>query len=277
MLKTQKAFIKTGTGFSQIELPPENEEAIPNVKWGNVAGFATVSYWLYKVFEKRHTNSTINYKLGHTLLEEIGACLLGGHGIPASKGLAAYEHMKAKGSFSGEVYEKEQLLDWLSESIQVGDKPFKYRFAKQKAGYLHSALEIVSSNNPPMDSGKSLRDWLLGIKGIGLKTASWIARNWLNANDVAILDIHIYRAGVIGGFFDDSLSVEKNYLELENRFIELANAMGVDTSELDALMWHEMQQSSFALKYFNNRSKKSSRSTTTQNGRTNSSQIAFVR
>ncbi|MDZ3993341.1 hypothetical protein PspTeo4_24872 [Pseudomonas sp. Teo4] len=47
----------------------------------------------------------------------------------------------------------------------------------------------------PLHSGRALRDWLLELPGIGYKTASWVARNWLDADDVAILDIHILRAG----------------------------------------------------------------------------------
>ena len=82
------------------------------------------------------------------------------------------------------------------------------------------------------------------IKGIGPKTASWVARNWLDADDVAILDIHIYRAGLLGGFFDDNLTVERHYEKLEDTFVQLADSMHVRTSELDAVMWYEMQQSS---------------------------------
>lgn len=60
---------------------------------------------------------------------------------------------------------------------------------------------------------------------------------------MAILDIHIYRAGLLGGFFNDHMTIEKHYLDLESQFIALANSMGVKPSELDALMWYEMQES----------------------------------
>jgi endonuclease III len=41
----------------------------------------------------------------------------------------------------------------------------------------------------------------MSLPGIGPKTASWIARNWLDADDVAILDIHIMRVGQVIGLF----------------------------------------------------------------------------
>jgi N-glycosylase/DNA lyase len=213
-----------------------------------VAGFPSVSYWLYRVFERRLTNTAMNYKLGKSLLEEIGACLLGGHGIPAERGLAAYEHMKLRGAFNGILHTNEQLYNWLSEPIEFQGKTFRYRFAKQKAKYLNSAIEKIIAETPPTESGKELRNWLTKINGIGLKTASWIARNWLDADDVAILDIHIYRAGILGGFFKDNLTVERHYLELEEQFLALASSMDVRASELDALMWFEMQESSTVLK-----------------------------
>ena len=243
----QQAFIQSSDQTIQIELPSEYDEVLPNVKWGNVAGFPTVSYWLYRVLEQRENNETINYKLGNTLIEEVGACLLGGHGIPAANGLAAYEHMKEKGTFNGSLHSEEQLLEWLAEPITLNNKTFKYRFVKQKAKYLYHALVAITDKEVPSSTGKELRNWLLDIKGIGLKTASWIARNWLDADDIAILDIHIYRAGLLGGFFNKNLTVERNYLELEERFVDLANAMKIRTSELDALMWFEIQQSNTTL------------------------------
>lgn len=239
----QIAFVNVGKAAVQVEFPSEASEALEGIAWGNVAGFPSLAYWAFRVLERRLIQKPIQYKIGGSLSEEVAACLLGGHGIPASMGLAAFEHLKDKGAFSGKVFSEEQLFNWLSEPINHKGKFSKYRFAKQKSKYIHSALTHLSENTPPSDSGKKLRDWLLSIKGIGPKTASWIARNWLDAEDVAILDIHIYRAGLLGKFFDPELSVEKNYFELEERFLAVAEALGVSAAELDAVMWHEMQGS----------------------------------
>jgi len=240
----QKAFVEVGKSVIQIDIPNEYEDVMPGVKWGSAIGFPTVAYWFYKVLSNRLENNTVQYKLGRSLIEEVGACLLGGHGIPAATGVAAFEHMKSFGTFEEKNLSEEQLYDWLSMPIDIGEKTIKYRFAKQKACYLYHAIHKLNNEDAPIDSGKNLRNWLMEIKGIGPKTASWVARNWLDADDVAILDIHIYRAGLLGGFFDDNLTVERHYEKLEDIFVNLADSMHVRTSELDAVMWYEMQQSS---------------------------------
>lgn len=240
----QKAYVEIGKSVIQIDIPNEYEDVMPGVKWGSAIGFPTVAYWFYKVLSNRLENNTIQYKLGRSLIEEVGACLLGGHGIPAATGVAAFDHMKSYGTFEKKNLSEEQLYDWLSMPIDIGNKTIKYRFAKQKACYLHHAINKLNSEDAPIDSGKNLRNWLMEIKGVGPKTASWVARNWLDADDVAILDIHIYRAGLLGGFFDENLTVERHYEKLEDTFVKLADSMHVRTSELDAVMWYEMQQSS---------------------------------
>ena len=239
----QIAFIQSGSASFQLELPSEHDELLPGIKWGCVTGFPTLAYWLYRVYERRLVQQTIQYRLGRTLLEEVGACLLGGHGIPASMGVAAFKHLKSKGAFTGKVYPERQIFQWLSEPITHKSRPSKYRFARQKANYLHNAITFLSTSEEPKDGGRVLRDWLLSIRGIGPKTASWIARNWSDADDVAILDIHIYRAGLLAGFFSPKMTVEKHYFELEDRFLEIATALNVSAAELDAVIWHEMQQS----------------------------------
>lgn len=245
----QRAYVVTPTIQIQIELPAEQEEILPGICWGPVDAFPTPAYWAYQVYARRLTDKSIHYKLGATLCEEVGACLLGGHGIPAAVGLAAFEHLKSKGAFEGEIHEEETLLNWLKEPIRVGkDREVNYRFAKQKAKYLRAALLKLSSDKAPEDSGRSLRNWLLDIHGVGYKTASWIARNWMNADDVAILDIHILRAGVLAGVLDSSLTVERHYLDIEDQFLMFSKALGVRASELDAVIWYEMAQSQITVR-----------------------------
>ena len=83
---------------------------------------------------------------------------------------------------------------------------------------------------------------MIKIPSIGPKTASWITRNWLGSDDVAILDIHIIRAGVLIGLFDRRQKVPKDYDAMEARFLEFAAALQVRPSLLDAVMWREMRQ-----------------------------------
>ncbi|NWD69156.1 8-oxoguanine DNA glycosylase [Pseudomonas gingeri] len=226
-----------------VELPKPDDEVIPGVPWGAVEAFPTPAYWAYQVYARRLLGERINYKLGASLKEEVGACLLGGHGIPASIGLAAYNHVKERGAFGEEPPTEEALLEWLREPMNVDGRLVRYRFAKQKARYLAAALHKLSAEDPPLHSGKALRDWLLDVPGIGYKTASWVARNWLDADDVAILDIHILRAGLLGKFFESHLTVERHYLQLEEQFLLFSKGLGVRASELDALIWLEMMSS----------------------------------
>jgi N-glycosylase/DNA lyase len=275
----QKAYVEVGKSVIQIDIPNEYEDVMPGVKWGSAIGFPTVAYWFYKVLSNRLENNTVQYKLGRTLIEEVGACLLGGHGIPASTGVAAFEHMKSYGAFEEKTCSEEQLYEWLSQPIDIGNKTIKYRFAKQKACYLHHALNQIVNEEVPTSSGKEFRNWLMKIKGIGPKTASWVARNWLDADDVAILDIHIYRAGLLGGFFDDKMTVERHYEKLEDIFVQLAKSMHIRTSELDAVMWYEMQQSNSIMQLLESRKNKSTsiiRRWPTQQSSSNTNQLALI-
>lgn len=238
----QRACVMLENVQVSIELPEHDTEVLPGVSWGRVEAFPTPAYWAYQVIARRIASQTIRYKLGATLREEVGACLLGGHGIPANIGLAAFQHLKQKGAFAGPSPDEAHLQKWLSEPMAIGDRLVHYRFASQKARYLAAALRKVDCESAP-SVGRALRDWMTDVPGIGYKTASWIARNWLDANDVAILDIHILRAGVIAGFLDPELTVERHYLKLEEQFLNFSRAMGVKPSELDAVIWSEMAQS----------------------------------
>lgn len=239
---TQVAAILFGRLAAQVELPAPSEEVLPGLRWGAVEAFPTPAYWTYQVLARRISGSPLSYRLGDTLAEEVAACLLGGHGIRAGTGLAFFRSLRAQGVFARTTSEAD-LLALLSQPIQIDGRMVRYRFVRQKAHYLSCALQQLQSSPAPTSSGRELRDWLLQIPGIGLKTASWIARNWLDADDVAILDIHVLRAGAIAGFFDPALEVERDYLALENQLLRFSEAIGVRASELDAVIWYEMMSS----------------------------------
>lgn len=238
---SQVAGIFNGHLAMQVELPDALVQVMPGVPWGAVDAFPTPAYWAYQVLARRVTASVIRHRLGSNLVEEVAACLLGGHGIPAQVGLAAFQRLRSAGALSGA--NEAELLQLLSEPLEVAGRQIRYRFAAQKARYLHQAMRRLGIEAAPTQTGRALRDWLAGFNGIGLKTASWIARNTLDADDVAILDIHILRAGALAGFFDRSLTVERHYLALEARFIEFSHHLQVRPSELDSVIWLEMKMS----------------------------------
>lgn len=238
MMQTGGVFVNST--FLCTDFPSPDSEVMPGVRWGLIEAFPSPAYWAYQVWASNQCSKSISYKLGTTLEEEVAACLLGGHGIPASVGLAAFAHLRSKNAFTDAVPDEESVYQWLCEPLLIDGRLVKYRFARQKARYLAAALQLLASTQPPFQSGKALRDWLMVIPGIGYKTASWIARNWLDADDVAILDIHILRAGLLGGFFSKELTVDRHYLRLEEEFLALSNGLNVKPSQLDALMWQQM-------------------------------------
>lgn len=239
---SQIAGICAGHLTVQVELPSAEEEVMPGVPWGAVETFPTPAYWAYQVLARRVSCTMIAHRLGRDLVEEVTACLLGGYGIPAEVGLAAYRRLRDAGALRAPAGEAE-ILKLLTAPLDVGGRPVRYRFAAQKARYLGQALKLLADDSAPTSSGRDLRDWLLRLPGVGLKTASWITRNVMDADDVAILDIHLLRAGELGGFFDPALTVERHYLDLESRFLEFSHHLQIRPSELDSVIWLEMKLS----------------------------------
>lgn len=245
---TQSATVLTKVGALHVELPRADDEVMDGVLWGAIDAFPTPAYWAYQVLARRAVGAPLQFRLGRSLVEEVGACLLGGHGIPAPVGLAAYDRLRARGAFGATAVNETTLQMWLNEPLEVSGRSVRYRFAAQKARYLATALPLAK-NAPQFSVGRELRDWLLELPGIGPKTASWVARNWLSADDVAILDIHIVRIGQAIGLFPPSLSVERHYAELESLFLKFSITLGVRASELDAVIWHEMASSPMVVRH----------------------------
>jgi thermostable 8-oxoguanine DNA glycosylase len=90
-------------------------------------------------------------------------------------------------------------------------------------------------------SDMELRELLIGMPGIGYKTASWVVRNHRTSREVAVLDVHIIHAGRILGLFRNNETPIRDYLSLESRFVDLAMELDVPTWLLDAVMWQHMR------------------------------------
>ncbi|MGV8268423.1 hypothetical protein ACV334_38385 [Pseudomonas aeruginosa] len=88
-------------------------EVLPGVSWWLIEAFLTPAYWACQVLANDQEPGPLNYKLGATLAEEIGACLLGGHGIPANVALAPFAPLRHVGAFEGEEPREEMLQEWL--------------------------------------------------------------------------------------------------------------------------------------------------------------------
>ena len=215
---------------------------MPGVQWGNCDVLFTPAYWRFQVNSLTAAEETAaNYRLGSSLKAECVACLLGGHGIPAEGGLAAFRAVIADGHLEASNVTHSDILHTLTRPLLLSsDRAVRYRFANTKSLCVAELLNSFSA--PATTDHIEIRNWLTEFRGIGLKTASWIVRNWYASDKVAILDIHIHRAGLIAGFFDQSLNITRDYLLMEARFLEFAEAIGVRASSLDAVIWQQMRR-----------------------------------
>lgn len=116
----------------------------------------------------------------------------------------------------------------------------KHRFHNNKARYIVEARkyrdikDLVSSK-----SELEARSFLIkNIKGLGFKEASHFLRN-TGSTDLAILDRHI-----INYFADNNLIQKpktltpKLYLEIEEKFQNLAKQLNTSSAKLDLMIWY---------------------------------------
>jgi N-glycosylase/DNA lyase len=235
-----------------LELPAPNADVIDGVKWGRFDHIFSPAFWFSRVWYQR--SHLVAYRLGENLVEEIVACLLGGYGLPAEVGLAAFERLKQRGLLSTLPCSENKIRAALMEPLIVDGRQVHYRYPQQRGHFVAQALNRFATESPPIHDDLALRAWLLRFKGVGPKTASWITRNFLDSDNVAILDIHIYRAGLLAGLFRPDQTVVRDYARLEDRLVRFARGLNVRLAVLDALMWCEMRQmGSFALSALRNR------------------------
>lgn len=229
--------------FSHRGRPPpvEDEEVLPGIPWGRPEWVPSPAFWreLANAYE-------LNGKLfspPRSLPEEVGFCILGGFGITAELNCAAHYYMRQHGVYElSSALGQKDVEKLLSDVIEYRGKKFRYRFPKQRSERLYKALARLRTEKPPETEAIELRNYLLTFHGIGPKTASWITRNWLASDDVAIIDIHVERAGRLIGLFDESHTLPRDYLVMERRFIEFSRALGVSPSRLDVVIWSTMRK-----------------------------------
>jgi thermostable 8-oxoguanine DNA glycosylase len=219
---------------------PGAKATVPNHKfaWGFVEEIGSPAYWaaqawMWEVTEPNH------YRLGRTLREEVLACLLGGYGIPAEVGLAAYERLRAQPAH--QLLDEAECLELLHRPLEINGRLIRYRFANQKARYVAAALTCLERIPDDLEDIE-LRNALAGLPGIGLKTASWIVRNWRASDAVSILDIHIVRASEALGLFEAGWKVSRHYRAMEKAYLRFCRSIGARASILDSVMWMTMRQ-----------------------------------
>lgn len=216
------------------------EEVIPGVIRGEPEWHLSASYWARLAHD--WDGNSVLFRQPDCLVEEVIFCLLGGFGIKAEANIAAFRLLKRVGVTNlKNDWAEADIRALLKRRLRVNGGYQRYRFPNQRARRIVLALRRLREGRTPTDP-ISLREYLIDFDGIGPKTASWIVRNWLCSDDVAILDIHVIRACQRIGVFYPHHRVPRDYNEMEERFIEFASAISVRPSKLDALMWSTMRK-----------------------------------
>lgn len=233
--------------IAEIELPAPDVEVLPGVQCGRPEEFLSPAYWAYQASaEEVIWDDSHGLDATASLWEQIVFCLLGGHGITFEMNRAAFHHLLDNNVFNAIESEEAKIEALLTEPVEVAGRHMRYRFPRIKAKYLAAAHQRMRSTPVP-ENALDLRAWLLQFKGIGPKTASWIVRNHLGSDDVAILDIHVLRAGRLAGIFTELDDVQRHYFSMEDRFLQFARGLGVRASQLDIVMWQQMRRSPAAI------------------------------
>ncbi len=209
--------------------------------------FWKLQYELYKNTLKKEVTKS------RDILEEIVSCLLGGYGFKAELGWKAFQRLKSKRIIRKGV-RYETVLAALSEPFMMNNRLVYYRFPAQKSKYIYKLLNRQDLNSIPLDDALSLRNWLLSVEGIGPKTASWITRNYTGTNNVAIIDVHIYRAGLLTGFIQKEMNVQRDYFKIEKCFIDYCKSIDTQPAIMDLIMWQNMKYTNkIAINYLKER------------------------
>ena len=116
------------------------DEVIPGVPWGSPEMLFTPAFWLAQYWMREGTIVPRVHSLGRTLEEEVVACLLGGHGIPAEIALAAFYRLRTRGLISRQAPQSEEISQNLREPLTISGRRVRYRFWSQKARYIAIAL-----------------------------------------------------------------------------------------------------------------------------------------
>jgi N-glycosylase/DNA lyase len=239
----QTAYYQLNGEFHTLQLPEPEQLVIDLVAWGRIDEILTPASWAFQCAARMDSTDPHRFRMGDTLEEEYATCLLAGYGVPAEIGMAAACRLRDHGVLDGTGDSTEEGITRLLEApLDVDGRHVRYRFYKTKSRQLSAGLEALREGGPDETDTGAFRAWFRGLPGVGAKTSSFITRNWLGSDDVAILDIHVVRACQAFGLFEQDVDLSKCYGELETRFVSFARAIEVKASWLDALMWEGMRR-----------------------------------
>jgi N-glycosylase/DNA lyase len=237
----QTAFALVDGEIRSWTLPPRDHEVMPGVRWGSPGEILSPAYWAALARASPEATHGFVCQDGD-LASEVGFCLLGGFGITAELGAAAHDRLRAAGVFKPDWRpDRDAVAVMLKEPLTVKGRPIHYRFPDQRATRISQAMAALQVRPPRTHCAFLFRDDLMALPGVGPKTASWIVRNLTGSDALAILDVHVVRAGQAMGLFRADVRLPHDYAELEGLFLEFANKLGVGAGALDALIWTQMR------------------------------------
>ena len=120
-----------------------------------------------------------------------------------------------------------------------------HRFHNNKARFIvearkHLDVKETVQEIAEKEGEKTAREWLVqNVKGIGYKESSHFLRN-VGFKNLAILDRHILNLMQEEGLIDERPKTlgRKKYLEIEEKFLKLAEELKMPAAELDLFMWY---------------------------------------
>jgi N-glycosylase/DNA lyase len=168
------------------------------------------------------------------LFEELTFCVM----TPQSRARAAMRAVE-------ELKSTRLLFNGRPEEVAEVLRRNGVRFHNQKARYIVKNRELVRGDRVRLtellgEDVISVRDALVEeVWGFGLKEASHFMRN-IGYSGVAVLDRHVLRwMKALGAIKEVPSSLtRRRYIELEQRFITLAEELGLKPEALDLLLWY---------------------------------------
>ncbi len=143
-----------------------------------------------------------------------------------------------------QAVEELSLLKNLEEQSVFNILKTKTRFHITKTSRILQAKETWDKIKPYLnkEDTKELRNIIAKtVNGYGLKEASHFLRNiGLSNNKIAILDRHILRnLAALNLIKETKVKSQKNYLEIEEKYLKFAKSLNISADELDLLWWSQ--------------------------------------
>ena len=187
-----------------------------------------------------YTNSELKLlpsesKDDHRLFEELSFCIFTAN-TSAEMGLKAVDAVRNV-LMNGTADEMTRRLEGIYRFNNV-----RPAYIIHTRNYLNNSLNFNIKNKIKSFKDKNeLRNFFAlnkGVKGLAYKEASHFLRN-IGFKGYAILDKHIinslYEFGILKT--NDKPKNAKEYLEIEQKFIDFSKEAGIDMDELDLLLW----------------------------------------